>query len=364
MGYAKYVEDDNEVIDERWYEMYPIDYSVVEKESPKFVCSYCDMIFDSKELLYEHIKQIHNKVGALVIVNEKVAFKDMYVKKILSLKVVKYDTNLSVYINDNIVEINDIEINEMDLMPFIEKNNIDTTELKIMIGNKVWLIQEVSEGNINIISINNIITEWIHNVSEGKFIVKENIDSLNILEKRCLDGFYNYFIACLTSNQSDKKKRYEEAFGILLEFVQIVPSARFVLKIIAFKFNWFERLKQFSIDEDVFLNISKFMLNDANYITLSQRDNSEMYVEDDISDLLKIIVAFIDKRYKLVEEYLSKFTDDILLKNKDANFNDKIYLLKARLAVVNDNKRLARRYYEEIQSPILHTEFKKFMKNY
>jgi len=87
-------------------------------------------------------------------------------------------------------------------------------------------------------------------------------------------------------------------------------------------------------------------------------------VEDDISDLLKIIVAFIDKRYKLVEEYLSKFTDDILLKNKDANFNDKIYLLKARLAVVNDNKRLARRYYEEIQSPILHTEFKKFMKNY
>ena len=178
-----------------------------------------------------------------------------------------------------------------------------------------------------------------------------------------MDGFYNYFIACL-SNESDKKKRYEEAFGILYEFLHIVPSARFALKIISYKFNWVRLLKQFSIDKDVFYNISKFMLNDSNYEELRKFGNSELFVEDNIEDVINITSDFITGKYESVEKYLSKFTDEMLLKSKDTNFNDKIYLLKARLAIINNNKRLARRCYDEIQSPIFQNEFKEFMKNY
>lgn len=363
MGYAKYMEDDNEAIEERLYEKDINDYSIVKVEPPMFVCSYCDMSFYSKKGLYEHIKDVHNKVGAIVIVNDKIALNDMYVKNISSLMVIRYDTDLEIFVNEQSVYIDESEINEIDLIPFLERNYINKKEVVIKIGNKKWTIREITKENINIAVIEKIISEWGITTSSGRFVKKENFEYLNSLEKRCLDGFYNYFIACL-SNESDKKKRYEEAFGILYEFLHIVPSARFALKIISYKFNWVRLLKQFSIDKDVFYNISKFMLNDSNYEELRKFGNSELFVEDNIEDVINITSDFITGKYESVEKYLSKFTDEMLLKSKDTNFNDKIYLLKARLAIINNNKRLARRCYDEIQSPIFQNEFKEFMKNY
>lgn len=363
MGYAKYMEDDNEAIEERLYEKDLKDYSIVKVEPPMFVCSYCDVSFYSKKGLYEHIKEAHNKVGAIVIVNDKVALNDMYVKNISSLMVIRYDTDLDIYVNDQIVSIDESEINEINLIPFLERNYVNKKEVNIKIGNKKWSIREIAKENIDIAIIEKIISEWGITTSAGRFIKKEKFEYLNSLEKRCLDGFYNYFIACL-SNDSDKKKRYEEAFGILYEFLHIIPSARFALKIISFKFNWIRFLKQFSIDKDIFYNISKFMLNDTRYENLTKIGNGELFVEDNIEDIINITLDFINKKYENVEKYLSQFTDEVLLKSKDYNFNDKIYLLKARMAIINGNKRLARRCYDEIQSPILQDEFKEFMKTY
>ncbi|MCI5790567.1 MAG: C2H2-type zinc finger protein [Clostridiales bacterium] len=360
MGYFKYYEDDQDrILDSISYYGEISNYTTKSVEPPIFNCDYCNMSFYSKEDLYEHIKREHNIISSIVLVNGKIIQSECYVKELKSIKIVRYDLNNLIYINKTHIEEYD-SLNEIDITDKIYQNFLTSKSITITVGKKEFKILLVSRGNININKINKIISQWSLETSK-KLHISKDYTSFNEIERICLNGLYNYFVACI-SDGKNKDSRYNDAFAILSEVADILPVATIILKIIAFKFNWVDRLRILCVGNDIFSSIYKFMINTQTKITSVSNPKKWIFIEDNLEEIIQYIIAYQNNEYSIVESFVNRYPIRSIAEINDLNQRDKICLLCARMALKKSNRHEARRYYDEIQAPCFDEEKKNYIK--
>ncbi len=360
MGYAKYHEDDQRIIDDRKYFLYGNNY--IEKTitfPPTFNCPYCNKTFYDREKLNTHIKEEHNSISKLLILNQQIVQKDAYIKQITSLVIVRYDLSEPIYVDD--MEINGR--NDIDITELAIKKLKSIKRLQIKVGNRDWTISLLTSEFLDLSKMESVVMQWSCSTQNRKAINRQNVSEFNLPENHCLDGFYNYFLACVTE-PALKIKRYEDAYNILSEFFQIVPLAKFVLKVIAFKLNWVNSIRTLCGDNDLFKNIYDFFTDSQSENAIDKfTGEKQVFIEDDLENSILAILAYQSSHYDKLQEYLNQFDKNTLLNMQDSNLRDKIYLLKARIAIKRGDTHEARRLYEEIATPFFISEYEQFLKN-
>jgi hypothetical protein len=210
--------------------------------------------------------------------------------------------------------------------------------------------------NVKSKKIDEFIDNWEHKVSIGEMIERNYPNDLNSAEKRFLDGFYNYYLVFLS--KSDKQKRYEDAYSILSEFDNKTAKSLSVLRIIAFRLNWIERLEEITFGDNIFKIVLDFFKNQESDIQFHDNEDGQLLIENELDRLLSFIFAYQEKDYDFVRINLNEITE-----YEDLNQNDKLLLLKARLALIDSNIDLSRSYYESIISPYFEDEKSKLLSN-
>lgn len=360
MGWAKYHEDIMDAITDTSFYNRVGNYKTKSIDPPVFNCSYCGISFYKKTDLYEHIKRKHNVVTSILVVNGKVVHNESYIKELKSIILVRYDLSDEIFINDEKLEKIGL-LNELDITNLVGLTFIRDKKVYIRVGKKSFVVNLISQESIDVKKINATISKWSDDASQGKHVKMAN-DYSNQMEKICLEGLYNYFIACVSAGK-DKEARYEDAYAILSEVADILPPAMVLLKVIAFRFNWVEKLRLLSFDRDIFAGIYDFMSNKETSFNDIYDGAYEIFIEDELEDIIGIMYAYQEGKFEEVESFLKKYTFSNLSEINDINHRDKIYLLLARMALKNGKKYDARRYYYEIQSPFVDEEKKLYIKS-
>lgn len=359
MGWTKYYEDIVDAkTDSGFYDKIS-NYVTKSIEPPVFNCSYCNLSFYSKSDLYEHIKKAHNIVSSILAVNGKIVHNECYVKDLKSLVVIRHDLNDLIYVNQEQI-LGHETLNEVDIADMVYQDFVVNKTISVGVGEKVFKIHLISQDYIDVEKINSIISKWSIETSQGLHI-KKNASSFNGIEKRCLEGLYNYFIACVSTGKN-KDLRYNDAYAILSEVANILPVATVLLKIIAFKFNWIEKLRVLCVENDAFSSIYDFMINKQSTITQNEAGTLQIFIEDELDEMIKIIIAYQEKKYDDVEIFVKRYPFRFIADVADCNQRDKICLLCARMALIKLRKHEARRYYDEIQTPFFDDEKKNYVK--
>lgn len=362
MGYAKYFEDNERITRERIYEREITELNVLNKIY--YDCYYCNKSFESSEKRNIHIKKEHNVVGPLLIINGKISYEEYYVDEIKTAKIVLCGFNeITILINQEKIDHGGEDI---DLKPyFLTDWNIST----ICIGQKKYKINKFSSENISNKIVNEIIDTWENQISENvqKQISNNYPNNLNEAEKQYLNGFYDYFTACKATDETNKKNRYEDALAQLSSFNQLPPKAIVLLKVIAFRFNWIERLENLSKDTngsqfDTIVSFYNEEKTTKKEITRKKENEQKIYVEDEIADCIDAIIAYQNENYSEVEKYIKNWTELNIANISDTNKKDRIFLLKARMMNILEKYSDAKAYYDAIKSPFLKKEAEKYSK--
>ncbi len=360
MGWAKYYEDIIDAVTDSKFCKNGNYYITKIIDSPAFVCSYCNASFPSKNDIYAHIKKKHNVNSSSVLVNGKIVCDEYYIRELKSLIVIRYDLNETVFINQN--QISDSkQSNEIDVTNEANEEFLKNKTVTIYIGDKKIGIHLISRDHIDNGKINSLISRWSEETKKGLHITKKD-SSFNEIERRCVDGLYNYFIACVSTGKN-KDKRYEDAYAILSETEDVLSAANVLLKVIAFKFNWTEKLRKLCVQNDIFANIYDFMVNKESAKVNDEDGELKIFIEDELEELIKSIIAYQKHEYNKVESYIKKHSSLYSISNiADYNQNDKINVLCARMAIIKSNKREARKYYNSIISPCFEEEKDNYIK--
>lgn len=156
MGYAKYYEDDNEIMLGRM--KHSQDYHKTNSHIQHYECPYCNLIKYSKNNLFEHIKKEHNIAHPVIVVNGKVINQEEYiVAAIENLNVFTYGFADELFLNDEkyyCSETDDIDLTHQAKNIFDLKN-----EVVINIGEKRLIIKKYSISEIRAEWINPIIND-------------------------------------------------------------------------------------------------------------------------------------------------------------------------------------------------------------
>jgi hypothetical protein len=344
MGYAKYFEDNEKITGGRKYER-EIEYTLRAKEI-YYDCYYCDKSFSSSENRNNHIRGSHNTLGPLLFINGKIATNETYVDSIESAKIILCGfNNITIYVDYK--EIKNAN-SDIDLGPYFDLNQ-DSHLIKI--DQKKFRIFIYKDINISNDEIDEIIESWGKQTEKSQPLKPSQGSyptNLNEAERQYLNGFFEYYTACETKNFTDKKNRYESAFGILSKFNKLTPRARVLLKVIAFKFNWIITLENFSKENQtkgVFHITTDFFYGRESEIPRNEGIEKKFFIENDVEECLDVILAYQNKDWGKVDTFLTEWTDEKLDKIGDSNKKDKIYLLKAR--------RVDETYLEKIITPFL-----------
>jgi hypothetical protein len=352
MGFAKYLEDIIKKSDERKNELEVNDWS--ENGKIYYVCSYCDESFETSENRNNHIKFKHNAVGPLFFVNGKIIPGEFYIDTIISANIVMCGIdNIEISIDKKKIESNDDNIN---ILPYL---NMGESSYIVNIGQNIFKIYKYDSKNINISFLDSIIEKWekqIYNNDPLDPLPGSYYNSLNEAEICYINGFFNYYTACKTDiNSTDKKKRYEEAFAILYSFSKLTPKARILLKVIAFRLNWIEKLRNLSKEtKGTFDTVVDFFYKSESSLTKKgdkQQVEQLIYVESDIEVCIKAIISYQKGEWNDVDEFLVNWTDLNISQIDDVNKKDRILLLKARRMEAENDEGSAKMYYDRILTP-------------
>lgn len=352
MGLAKYHEDNIKINDGREY-----DRTVyVLFRSPKiyYDCYYCNRSFESVEGRNNHIREDHNVVGPLLFINGKIATSENYIQDIRTSKIVLCGfTNVHITVDGQEI---DCEESEIDLKEFFEADK-DFYEIKI--NQREFKIFKYSSINITNPEIENLIKEWGTKVDLNQTIDLLFRDGysiqLNQAEERYLNGFKEYFIACSENiNTKDRNNRYKEAYAILSSFNSLPPRARVVMKVIAFRWNWINKLENLSrISSGIFDVVIDFFHkkgSEQNINTFIGKEEYKIFIESNLAELINAIIAFQFEKWETVDRYLEGWTYEQISLIRDINTKDKILFLKARrLEKLGDNIS-ADQYYRDIRT--------------
>jgi len=361
MGYAGFLEDNERITTDRKYEREIIDSTI--QNVIYYDCYYCDKSFQSSENRNKHIKEKHSVVGPLILINGKILSDSCYVDEIKSAKIILCG------FNESKISLDQKQINhgseDIDLIPFFKAK---WTNHEICIDQRTCIINKFSSENISNNSVNKIINTWEKQISENdnKQLTNEYPDTLNEVERRYLNGFFDYFTGCKTTDETNKRKRYEDASAALSSFNQITPKGIIILKVIAYRFNWIERLEYLSkqTNGSAFETVVHFfygLKTRINTIENKKEIEQKFFVEDEIAESLNAIIAFQNENFIEVDKFLKKWSDLGIAQIKDTNKKDRIFFLKARRMNLLKRNSEARACYDAIKTPLLKKEAEKYI---
>lgn len=351
MSYVKYNEDDIKINDNRVFMTRHIEEK--RKEVPLlFACPYCDQVFESKSDLFRHVKHDHNIFTPIILINGTIPQNEdeIYVSEVNSVVVKSYEVGLQVIIDN---EIQSSDGNEVFELTSIVKEHLDKGFCVLYVSQKRIVIRTLSVDAIENPRVFETIKSWQQLTIENKTIANDYPSDINEAEKIYLDAFFNYFVAC-RSEGSAKTERYYDAYALLSIFSNLNSMALCVLKVIAFRLNWFAKLKLLSVEDDDFKIITKFMHCKFNDSIKKQNLTGQLYIEDELQSVIECIVKYYCQDYEYVDNYLNRFSnaEDIT----DINFKDKIFLLKGRRSKDKGISRDATYYYRQIKDEFLNRD--------
>lgn len=348
MGYAKYFEDNERIITVRQY--YQGFTKSPEPKPIEYKCYYCNLLFESIESRNNHIKNDHNVIDPLLLINGKIATSENYVENIETIKIALCGFyNVNIFINNKKVEA-DHQKADIDLTTEFS-NNVDQYTLKI--GNKTYLIKKYSKIDIVNPIIEKIIGKWEEQTEKKETLsppIQMYPNSLNEAEKEYLYGFYNYYIACESNiKPEDRNNRYNTAYALLSKFNNLPPKANFLLKVIAFKLNWIQTLENLTgatQGQGIFDFILDFYYGrDSNVDKTENKNVKKIYVEDEISEYLETVYGYQTKNNQKADDFLKQWNDEEINLIEDYNKKDRILFLKGTMC--------SKRYFNDIRTPFL-----------
>lgn len=361
MSYVKYREDDIKITDDRRHMRRGSEFAAgAHKTLIYYDCKYCQAVFDERRQLYRHIKQKHNIVRPLLLINGKVAGKSCLIENLDSALLYLYGYREPITLNGSIISIE--EHNEND--------EIDITEqlLKTLQKNPRCRISfSTASVEIRLISYNipqnpfvaETIQQWEHAISLGKKLAIPDFDRQEDDVRLFLDGMYNYYVAAYAKN--DKAHRYNDALAILSRFHELNGRGKCVLKIIAYRRNWLSRLDVLTAgDKDIFTVASDYYHHRQSDTSILPADDSAgaIYIEDATKRSLDLVLLFQQKEYGLVRNQLSRMPEIENLDDlEDLNLRDQYYLILAKLSEQEGNYRKAEQYFGKLMAPVFRAEY-------
>lgn len=367
MGYAKLNEDiadryyENYYLNQYYKENYSFNKTVLtnenDKGSVKRKCYYCDHLFNNLLEMNDHIKEKHSIPGPLLLLNEKIiqnneTFQEVYVATIKSAKIIMCGYNKNIKIDGRYIH-NESDL--IDLNPIIYFENFNS--LKIEIGERIIIIKKYEEKNIKNEDVDVILNNWEMQL-EKKIRLSPDPSQypkkLNEVEKRYLNGFYNYYLACLKDiSPTDKRNRYYESYSILSSFLSLRPKGRIVLKIIAFKNNWIDKLDNLcTITSGTFNEVVDFYKNrnSKNETNINSQVEEKIFTEPGIQECINAIIAVQQGDEESCLEYLNFWTDKRIKESQlESNEVDRILYLKSIFHI--KNRKIFKNYIKEIKTP-------------
>lgn len=369
MGFAKYEEDNIKINEDT---RYFLDFDWKKNDNKKkieYPCFDCKQKFESPNDRNDHLKTEHNTIGPVLFVNGIIIkVNENNIPKLESIKIFLFESNVNnttILVNDTVIDIlaNDKDIINSGIIDITnETKKLNKNLISIVINETKYDITVLDNIKIDSDIVKSKITDWESLLQDNKRITKDYPAGLNPAEEKYLDGFFNYFIACQATDHKDKECRYNEAFGILSKFDSLSHKVRLILKVISFRLNWIESLvkickNSYSIFDKILTFYDKEMSlqNSKNQTNESKEEN--IWIEQDTQDCMQAIIDFLDNKMDKVEEYLDRFFsngefDDSKIKEYQ-NLKDRVYFLKCKQHIHNNEYNKAKQYSKSINDPNL-----------
>ena len=356
MGYAKYTED---LIDQRWINWEKIKpYIFQTKQLPLLrSCIYCEERFDSDEKLFDHMRKEHNDSPIKVYLNNEVLIPGEFIEmNINSFGFYPKNKNTTFIFNDRVYDIK-TKNGYQDLTSYITQD-MDIIEFEI--DNE---IRKIYRRKIR--SISPKVSEIIHSMNKAAYInQRPNILEVNkfkkdfrleLPEREYIDAYFNYFFACINKS-SDCDQFYYSAYNRLLPFIENDARSRLLVKLISLRYLWIDGLSELCKDntESEFSLVCAFLSGkEISNKTIKEEQSDkifEIYVEESEYQNTKAIISFMKKEYNAVNHYLGSIESS--MQNRDLNkvLRDKILLLKAGMAKVNEDEQGYRYYLKQVKN--------------
>ena len=365
MGYPRCLEKDNDnASDKRYMKGMEIEFNP-KNPVPHYKCLYCEQIFNNKESVFSHIRQDHNKLNPTIFVNETVCPNNqtIYVPSVKSAKIHRYGYKEAIKINERTID--DLEIDKdtdiIDITKDIKNELANNLSCSISIGSNTVKIEKFLSFAIIDKTIDENINFWQNQLQSGNYLTKDNLNKLNLngAEKNYLDGIFNYFLACQKAHESKYKiDRYYDANRLLKSFVSINSVGLYIRKIIAFKFNWFKTLfelcEDYKCNDDFTYIYNFFKCRPSCKKKVYIKDEKQLYIEDDILEIMNAIINFMQGNYESVKKYLIQQN---LNNIDDSNLYDKILMLKYRMLRIEGKGKESRYIFNELKEKYSLDEF-------
>jgi len=358
MSYVKYREDDIKITDDRRYMRRGSEFAAdAHKTLIYYDCKYCQAVFDERRQLYRHIKQMHNIVRPLVLINGKVAGKSCLIENLDSALLDLYGYREPITLNGRIIPIEERNENdEIDITEQLLKELLNNPRCRISFSSDSIDIQLISYNIPQNPFVTETLLQWEHAISLGKKLTIPDFDQQEDDVRLYLDGMYNYYVAAYAKN--DKVQRYNDALAILSHFHELDGRGKCVLKIIAYRRNWLSKLDTLTAgDNDIFTVASDYYHHQQSDTSVLPANDSarSIYIEDATKRILDLVLLFQQKEYGLVRNQLSRMPEIEDL--EDQNLKDQYYLLLAKMSEQEGNYRKAEQYYGKLMAPAFRTEY-------
>ncbi len=352
MGYNKYNEDDNDAIDDRLH-LRSINIPKCRSIEPltEYKCHYCGDIFEDKKSYFSHIKASHNHVQPLLIVGGKTAKQIAYIKDNPSVILAPGPNQAMVTIGDFSLKT-DEGTYELDISEYVEQS-LQSGKCRITIDGIVYWVQQYLQSEIRASYVYPIINRWEDITNKGLTLRFDATGTFNDSELEYLKAIYNYYAGCSkTCSAKDRGERYDEAFAQLSSIRGLDSLGCSILKIIAFRRNWAEKLHALCRQPDDLFNVVCDFFDDKE----SQNNiemNLGMCIDEVTAESLKAVLAYQRKDWACLERLLNS---SIATTVTDRNYIDRINLMRGRLEMMRGNYHRASSYFEEVASPYFQRE--------
>lgn len=355
MSYVKYREDDIKISNDRLFMCRGSQFSKIKEPKRYYECKYCHQIFTSKSELISHIRDIHNIVRPLLVINDKVVGDQVVLQYIHHAKILMYGFDGEIRVGGDLVRYSDDD--EIDITAILKSKLSSSARCKISV-NKVPIRIVYHPLSLDDNShIKQVIDEWQYAASSGHSLDTKHLALFDGADLLFLQGIYNYYLACTAKHH--KASRYDDAFAALSQIQDLGGLGRCVLKAIAFRRNWIDTLRLLAEGEDdIFSTACEFFSEEKSLFTYEKdKCAGYLFIEDSTQMSLELISLYQKGRYGEVKAKLAAIGDPDDF--DDPNLIEQLYLLKARIAITDGDNTQATRYYEKLIAPAFREEYRK-----
>lgn len=347
MSYVKYREDDIKISNHRMHIRQGGLIRSAKTETHFYECKYCQKLFSDKPELICHIRNAHNIVRPVIIVNDKVVGDHVILQYVNHAKILMYGFDGDIVIGGTVLPFEGTD--EIDITRLLTEK-LSSNKSCTIISNNFNVSIEMHPLSLDDNSMIKIaLNDWQNSASQGAAPKALHLNNFHGSERLFMDGIYNYYLACTAKHH--KADRYDAADAVLRQFHDLPALGKCVRKAIAFRRNWIDTLRILSNgDFDEFTTfceyfdgqMSSFYYEPDNY-------GRQLYIESSTKIVLDSVILFQKGLYSEAKSKLFELsaTDNL----NDINLSDQINLLNARIADAEGKHRQAMRFYNMLNTP-------------